>query len=290
MFSLLTAMLDAMLDLSEALGVATGAAKAAGEVLASRFRTPLRVRTKSSPRDLVTEVDLLAQEAIVKTIRTHYPEHRFITEEEGTENLGDPASPYAWIIDPLDGTTNFIHEKPEFATMIALAERSEDPAQPLAFLLGVIHLPLLGRTFTGGKGLGALVKNEPIRLRQTRGMMDAILCTNIVARARHFPDGTLATPVLVCGSIHDYGCAAMEMGAILLGENDGVFYDGVGLWDIAAGCLLLGEAGSRYRYEFREAGNVRGGVRCVASTRPIFEELCTFLFRDAGRRNGTLPR
>lgn len=274
-----------MLDLGAALDVAIAAAERAGAILTEHFGTPLDVHTKSSPRDLVTEVDGLAQEMIIETILKTFPDHGFITEETVGAKHAAPLqknrnAAYQWIIDPLDGTTNFIHGKREFATMIALAERREGG---LEFLLGVIHAPLLGQRFSGAKGLGAFANDRSITLRKTKDMVDAITSTNIAARAREFPDGTLATPILPCGSIHNYGCAAMEMGAILLGENDGVFYDGVGLWDIAAPCAILAEAGGKYHYELREAGDVRSGVRCVASTPPIFQELCMFLFRDARR-------
>mgnify|MGYP001585652235 CR=1 FL=1 len=323
-------------DLAHALSIAIAAAEAAEKILLKHFRKDLHISTKSSPRDLVTQVDREAQAAIIEVILKEFPDHGFITEEtvdsEHAARLQKNAqSRYQWIIDPLDGTTNFIHGKKEFGTMIALwecpnAANIDEPLKNTTPLLGIIHQPLEQRRFEGIRGKGAFVcldasallstsstsrvisrvtpstqcegciegsrlvtrhdttpKNiveNPLKLRITKNMLDAILCTNMVARGKPDEKDMLQVAVPYCGSLHNYGCAAFEQGAILLGENDGVFYDGVGLWDFAAAALLIEEAGGKVRWESKDPKDIRSKVRCVASTAPIFKELCAFLFGE----------
>ena len=275
-------------DLEKALTVATAAAKAAGKILEDHFQKPLTIKTKSSARDLVTEVDGLAQETIIETIFQKYPDHGFITEEVVGPRHAVPlqknaSSPYKWIIDPLDGTTNFTRGKKECGTIIALQENDE-------LVLGVMWLPFLGHLYTGAKGKGTFLNGKQIHLRKTANMIDAILCTNLIARAKEDAAGVLQISIPPCAFIHNYGCAAEEIGAVLRGENDGVFFDGVGLWDIAAGCVLLAEAGGKYCYTFKEHVDPAKGVLCVASTAPIFGELHNFLFPGGSPQNGTHTR
>lgn len=277
-----------MLDLDTALSVASTAAKSAGEILQSRFKTSLTIRTKSSARDLVTEVDGLAQEAIIGTILEAYPDHGFITEEVVGARHAVPIeknknSPYKWIIDPLDGTMNFTRGKKEFGTIIALEESDE-------IIVGVIFFPLIDQIFTGAKGQGAFCNGKQIRLRATRDMVDAVLSTNMVARAKEDGSGILQIATPYCASLHNYGCAAAEIAAVLLGQNDGIFYDAVGLWDIAAGCLLVAEAGGKYCYTLKDHADPRKGVTCVACTAPIFEELHTWFWPDEPQRTDTHTR
>ena len=263
-----------MLDLDEALDVAIEAAQAAGEILKSRFKTELKVSTKTSARDLVTEVDGAAQAAIVDVILNEYPDHGFITEEVASKDhaekfVENENSPFKWIIDPLDGTTNFVHGKPEHGTAIALSENDE-------LILGVIFQPSIDRLFSGAKGKSAFVDGSPVVLRDTKGMVDAVLCTCLVERGERDGDGNYRVKIPDCGSVHNYGCASYELGAVLLGQNDGAFFENVGFWDIAAGCLLISEAGGKHQIEL-DKKDPRRVRRCTASTEPIFDELCNFI-------------
>lgn len=259
-----------MIDLEKALRDAIAVAEAAGNLLKEAFerskKTALTIRTKSNARDFVTEVDGALQRFIVDRLTALYPNHRFIAEEEGADALGDPKSPYAWIIDPLDGTTNFIHGKPSFATMIALMEAGE-------IVAGVINMPMHGELFSARKGGGAFLNGKPVQLRRTRDMNDAIITTNMTHQLRPCTNGELHVALPLCAAVQNYGCAAEEMGEILRGGNDGVYYTGVGLWDVAPGCLMISEAGGRARWEFVDASNPRKGVNCVAGTREIFPEI-----------------
>ncbi len=251
--------------------VARQAAKAATDILTGEYhairsgKTSLKISTKSSAIDLVTDLDRRAQNIIIQEIQKHFPDHRFLAEEEGADALGDGESPYQWIIDPLDGTVNFIHGKAGFGSIVAVQKNGE-------ILAGAMHLPLLNQWYWGGRGEGAFANGSPVKLRPTRDLKDAILCCNVIHRARE-SKGVLRVTVPPCGSVENYGCAAEEIGEILMGHTDGIFFEGIRLWDIAAGFLLLHEAGGKMRYEPLEPGNPRGGYRAAASTAPIFDEL-----------------
>lgn len=260
------------LDLAQALEVARSAAHAGAEIAMRKRASRERLHVEEKEvTDYVTDVDRRAQNAIVTLLRKHYPDHRILAEETGAEHLGDPASPYCWIIDPLDGTKPYVHGKNEFACIIAL-QRNERG------ILGVMEMPALGTTYWGSQGEGAYRNGERITaLRPTRDLDDAILCTNMGGTSRG--SGKTATVTYPrCASLQNYGCAAVEMAHILNGWNDGVFFDGVHLWDVAPATLLIEEAGGRTRTELKDPRDPRGGVRCVASTKPIFDELCRFVF------------
>ncbi len=270
-----------MTDISphELLEISEAAADAAAALLRKEhehMRTTgdvrdLNVHMKMSPMDPVTAVDIAAQQRIISVIRKHFPTHRFLAEEEETVNIGDPQSPYVWIIDPIDGTINFIHGKENFGTIVAVAKDDE-------LLAGCMLLPMMEQRFTAAKGHGASVNGHPVQLRKTASMMDAILCSNITRRARPNGNGILQVSIPSCVSLQNYGCAAQEIGDMLLGWNDGVFFRGLRIWDIAAGFLMIAEAGGKYRYEWMEPGSPRNGLICLGTTAPIFEEVCSFVF------------
>jgi myo-inositol-1(or 4)-monophosphatase len=252
------------------------AATLSGKMLREAFENflasgKLSVKEKSFPGDLVTEVDAAVQRAVIDFLHARFPTHRFLGEEEGSDALGDPSDPHCWIIDPLDGTLNFVHGKPRFGTMIALQKGKTIDA-------GVIYRPMQDELFAAARGSGAMLNGKPVTLRRTTSMQDAVIAANIIHRAKSCTGGALHVSVPRCASVENYGNAAEEIGEVLLGRNDGVFFDGVGLWDIAAGCVLMEEAGGQVKWEWKDPKNPRGGVRAVLSTKEIFEELCDFLF------------
>ena len=229
----------------------------------------LDVRTKESATDLVTDVDGRTQELLIREIQKEFPDHRFLCEEQGAENLGDATCPYEWVIDPLDGTVNFVHGRNSFGTIVAVRKGDE-------ILAGAMELPLLELQFWGSRGGGAFQNGKPVKLRATASMNDAVFACNMMRRAKEVA-GTLRVSVPACASVENYGCAAEELGQVLLGCNDGVFYDGIRLWDIAVGFLLIEEAGGRTRMDAQEPENPRGGYRAAAATAPVFEELWEFV-------------
>ena len=260
-----------MTDTAALVGLAREAAASGADVLSRAFSAirdgseKLSVRQKTSPIDLVTDIDGRAQETIIAVIQSRFPDHRFLAEEEGADALGDPKCPYRWIIDPLDGTTNFIHGKEIFGSIVAVEKDGK-------LLAGAMNLPLLRHEYWGGKGTGAFFNGNPVKLRATRNLNDALLSCNLRHRAKE-QDGTLIVTVPPCGWIENCGCAAEELGAVLRGNNDGVFFDGVRIWDVATGFLMMEEAGGKVRYRFKDPDDHRSGLICAASTAPIFEEL-----------------
>lgn len=274
-----------MMHCKRALEVATKAANAAGALLEHKQSALLAggydaigVGTKSGPHDYASSADREAQEAIVAIIQKEFPDHRFLGEEGDTDHLGDPSCPYRWIIDPLDGTTNFIHGKPNYGTIIALEKSGET-------ILGVMTRPRFGETYTAIRGEGAHLNGTRCQLRKTLGMDDAIFSCNIAHRAVKKPDGTLSVPIPSCASIENYGNAIEEFAVVLKGWNDGVFFSGPKLWDTAAGCLMIEEAGGRSRTELKEKGNDRSGVLCAASTKEIFADVERFVFEELTMKN-----
>jgi myo-inositol-1(or 4)-monophosphatase len=273
-----------MLDLQLALQTAHAAADAARDVLVpawerhrdSRTSDAINIRTKSSERDFVTALDGEAQAAIIRVISAQFPTHRFIAEEEGADAIGDPKSPAAWIIDPLDGTSNFIHRKPNFGTLIALEWEGE-------IVLGLIVRHIANKRYDGIRDGTACCNGTPIRLRETKNMVDAIVCSNIMGQCKR--DGDVCSVRFpYCGSVENYGNATQEASEVLDGTNDAVVFHGVGYWDAAPGAFLIQLAGGRSRLEPMDKHNIRKGVRCVMSTKPIFPMLEKFLFEEESTR------
>ncbi|MDD4319404.1 MAG: inositol monophosphatase [Candidatus Peribacteraceae bacterium] len=262
-------MNKAPFDLRQALDVARRAAEAGADIAMRKRKggSALQIRSKRRA-DFVTDVDQAAQEAVIREIRSVFPAHRILAEEEGSDGLSNPDSPFRWIIDPLDGTTPYIHGKDDFGTIVALEQEGE-------IVVGMMVLPAKNLTFSGSRGGGVSVNGEPVLLRPTESMDDAILCTNTIQNYEENPV-TLRFPK--CAGLQNYGCAAMEFGEILLGHNDGLFFNGPHLWDAAAGCFLVREAGGRAKLELKDLSDQRGGVLCVATTKPIFGELEQFVF------------
>lgn len=226
----------------------------------------ISITTKESATDYVSEIDKQSQQLVIAAIQKHFPDHRFIAEEDGAQHLGDPNSPYEWIIDPLDGTLNFIHKRENFGSVVAVQKDGE-------LLAGSMDMPLLNQAFYGGKGLGAFYNDEPIVLRDTKGMTDAVLNCNTMRRAVQGEDGVYRATMPYCASIENTGCAVQEIGEMLRGKTDGAFFLGIRLWDIATGFLLVQEAGGKMKMEPLEPGNPATGYRCACGTEPIFDEL-----------------
>lgn len=259
------------IDVQKLTAVAREACDAACAYLVTEWEkwgdgNDIGIDTKTSATDMVTRVDGEAQQIVIDCIQKYFPDHRCIAEEDGAENIGDPNSPYAWIIDPLDGTLNFIHKRENFGAVVAVQKDDE-------LIAGAMSLPLLDQHFYGSKGGGAFYNDEPVKLRDTQGMTDAVLNCNTMRRATKGEDGIYRATMPYCASIENTGCAVQEIGEILRGKTDGAFFNGIRIWDVATGFLMMQEAGGTMRYEWLEEGNPRSGLRCACSTAPIFDEL-----------------
>ena len=218
------------------LNIAVKAARAAGNVIArhvDRIDT-LNIQTKER-NDFVSEVDHMAEQEIIRVIKRAYPNHGFLAEESGAQ--GD--SEFTWIIDPLDGTTNFLYGFPQFAVSIALqhGDRIEQ---------GVVYDPVKQELFTATRGGGATLNNRRIRVTQRAGLEGALLGTGIPFRKHQDLERYLETmKVLLPGTagVRRAGSAALDLAYVAAGRLDGFWEFGLHPWDMAAGILLIQEAG-----------------------------------------------
>lgn len=219
------------------LNIAVRAARAAGTVIGRGFenRGDLNVEQKGL-NDFVTKIDKEAELTIIGKIQDSYPDHSFIGEEGGAINNNPD---FTWIIDPLDGTTNFIRGIPHFAVSIALLHKGKlDQA--------VIFDPIRGELFTGSKGAGAQLNGYRIRANKNKDLSSSIVATAFPFRDRSRLEESLQQFTRIfsqVGDIRRSGSAALDLAYVAAGRYDGYWERGLKSWDMAAGELLVKEAG-----------------------------------------------
>lgn len=224
------------------LNTAIKAARRAGVIInrASLDLERLQVARKG-PKDYVTEVDQAAEEAIIDVLRTAYPDHGFLAEESGVH--GAPQTPeggqpeFQWIIDPLDGTTNFIHGFPVYAVSVALAHRGQ-------ITQAVVYDPSRNELFTASRGNGAFLNDRRIRVSGQIRYGDALIGAHVPGSAGGGSVSARFTGLLTeCASARRIGSTVLDLAYVASGRCDG--FCGVNLkpWDVAAGALLVLEAG-----------------------------------------------
>jgi myo-inositol-1(or 4)-monophosphatase len=249
--------------LGKELEAAIAAAKAAGEVLRNGFGQHQEVKYKGEV-DLVTKADENAEQTIKEILQETFPHYGMLAEESGSlEGEGDTR----WIVDPLDGTTNYAHGVPVFCTSIALEKDSE-------VVLGVVHDPVANEIYAAERGSGATLNGGPILVSHTDEPIRALLATG-------FPYDRNEVPValeifgqfaLRTQSMRRLGSAALDLCYVAAGRLDGYYERGIKVWDIAAGVLILREAGGKVTdYSGHELDLERGEV--VASNGPLHPDL-----------------
>ena len=223
------------------LNFAIQTARDAGHLLAERFGRALSISNKSE-LDLVTEADLASERLIIERIRTFYPRHSILAEESGASAPADRAaqSEWRWIIDPLDGTTNYAHGYPCFCVSMGLEHERK-------LELGVIYDPLRDELFTAERRQGASLNGRRIQVSQTRSLNSALLCTgfpyDVRERsefARHF-----ANFIMNAQAVRRDGSAALDLAYVACGRFDGFWEEGLHPWDVAGAVLMIEEAGGR---------------------------------------------
>lgn len=220
------------------LTIAKRAAYAAGTLIVNRFEQLNRINVQEkSPNNFVSEVDIAAEQLIVETIRASYPNHQIIGEE-GTHD-GDENSQYRWVIDPIDGTTNFIKGLPHFAISIAVYKNNKLEA-------GLVYQPITDEMFCASRGRGATLNDRKIRAAKTLPD-NAIITTGFPFK---HPDlmpkqiRCLKNILLVFPDIRRLGSAALDLCYVACGRVDGYYEFGLSEWDIAAGTLIAQESGA----------------------------------------------
>jgi len=225
-------------QLKRYLDVALSTARLAGDIQLERLKKTHEVKLKGVA-NLVTEVDLLCEKTIIERIGSEFPDHSFLAEEGGETA---PGSDHLWIIDPLDGTTNYAHRFPRFCVSIGLAIRGRVEA-------GVVLNPVAGETFTATRGGGALLNGEPISVSEVDKVEDALICTGFSydKGRRLSKDLEAYLKVLpMAQSLRRTGCAALDLCDVARGAFDGFWEHNLNAWDIAAGSLIIEEAGGKW--------------------------------------------
>ena len=234
--------------MNEYLEIALEAAKRAGKVLLDHLGK-VDVREKK-PRDLVTQADLDSQEMIEQLITERFPEHLFLGEESNTENsidfdpsdVGQFDAEYAWIVDPLDGTTNFVHQLRSFSVSIALTQNKVP-------IVGVVYDPLCDECFHAAKGEGAFLNGKRIEVSDCEQLHDAMVVTGFSPSVtKESIEAKRFLEVLgKAQTIRRLGSAALNLCFLACGRVDAYWASSLNAWDIAAGLLILSESGGKIR-------------------------------------------
>ncbi len=216
--------------------MAVAAAEAAGEVLRDGFGRQHRIEYKGEA-DLVTEADEKAEQKIEEVLREAFPNHGMLTEEGGeTEGQGNAR----WIVDPLDGTTNYAHGVPFFCTSVALEKAGE-------VVVGVVHDPMANETYAAERGDGATLNGEPARVSGTDEPARALLGTSFADRPAELEMGLdlFGRFAGLARGMRRLGSGALDLCYVAAGRLDGCYEQGFSAWDVAAGVLIVEEAGGK---------------------------------------------
>ncbi len=256
------------------LHVAVKAARRAGKtILRYRERLDQVLVTQKGRNDFVSQVDRMAEADIIDTIQAHYPSHAIVTAERDAQLSADPAQAECeWIIDPLDGTLNYLHSNPQFA--VAIAARQQGQLQH-----AVIFDPLRDELYSASRGQGAHLNNRRIRVTQQSQLARALLATGFSYQnpaaldpwLRHFK-----TLLLRAADIRRGGSAALELAYVACGRLDGYWQSGLAPWEIAAGSLLVREAGG-LTADFQGQQDFLHNGQVVAANQMIFNHLMVIL-------------
>ena len=239
------------------LNIAVKAARRAGGVInrASRDVEQIKVSAKRD-KDFVTEVDKAAEEAILGVLKEAYPDHAILAEESGASGDSD----YVWIIDPLDGTTNFIHGFPQYAVSIAQTHKG-------VLQHAVVYDPTRNELFTASKGAGAYLNDRRIRVSKRVKLNEVLIGTGFPFRYFEHVDaylGIFRDMMHKTAGVRRPGAAALDLAWVAAGRIDGFWELGLSPWDMAAGALLITEAGGLVgdlsgEQNYLETGNIVGG-------------------------------
>jgi myo-inositol-1(or 4)-monophosphatase len=258
------------------LNIAIRAARRAGEVIVRGMNRVHRLDIREKGQnDFVSEIDTQAEMEIIQTVRKSYPDHAFLAEESGASG-GSADSEFVWIIDPLDGTTNFLHGFPQFAVSIGVQRRGRMEH-------GVVYDPLRQELFTTSRGEGAQLDGRRIRVTAQIGLERALIGTGFPYRANlHWIDnymGMFKAVTQATAGIRRPGSAALDLAYVAAGRLDGFWELGLSPWDTAAGMLLITEAGGLVTTlrgeEYQQHGNILAGTPKVHA--PLLELLAPHL-------------
>lgn len=256
------------------LNIAVKAARRAAGIInrASMDLDQIEVRTKQ-PNEFVTEVDRAAEASIIETIREAYPDHAILAEESGA--LGE--SEHQWIIDPLDGTTNFIHGFPQYAVSIAYAQAG-------VVQHGVVYDPTRNELFTASRGRGAFLNDRRIRVSRKIRLNDSLVGTGFPYRAFEHADAYMKMfreLTEKTAGLRRPGAASLDLAYVACGRFDAFFEIGLAQWDFAAAALMVQEAGGLVSDFAGDADYFNTG-NIVAGTPKVFAQLMQVIQQHKG--------
>lgn len=223
------------------LDLAVQAAQQGGAVLKKYWGNLSEIKEKKFQGDLVTQADQQSEEVILKWISRHFPNHQILAEESGFYKQPSDHSDFIWAVDPLDGTTNYAHQYPMAAVSIGLIYRQEP-------ILGVVYNPFSEELYQAAKGLGATLNRQRIHVSQIRTLNQSLLATGFAYDRRETTDNNYAE---FCHFTHltqgvrRAGAASLDLAYVACGRLDGYWERGLKTWDIAAGAVLVTEAGGK---------------------------------------------
>jgi myo-inositol-1(or 4)-monophosphatase len=251
------------------LGIAVRAARRAGAIINRAARdVELLAVARKRHNDFVTEVDRAAETAVIEILHRAYPDHAILAEESGARQGQAGESEYTWIIDPLDGTTNFIHGFPQYAVSIGLRHKG-------ILTQGVIYDPTKNELFTATRGRGAYLNERRIRVSKRTQLAEALIGTGFPFRDFEGLDEYLAMfreLTARTAGIRRAGAAALDIAYVAAGRLDGFWEMGLSPWDMAAGALLVQEAGGLVG-DFRGEADYLSSGRIVCGNPKIFAQL-----------------
>lgn len=253
-------------EIEKALKVACQAAHESGKVLLRFWGNLSQVREKSSFSDLVTEADQESEKEIKSILQKAYPQHSILAEESGLELKSD--TEYLWAIDPLDGTTNYAHHFPVFCVSIALLQNQKP-------ILGVIYDPLRQELFQAAEGCGAYLNGVPLHVSTVQTLSKSLLATGFAydrqeSSDRNYPEFCHLTQLT--HGVRRLGSAAIDLSYVAAGRLDGYWERGLKIWDVAAGVLLVKEAGGEISSYDGSPFDIYSG-RVLATNGHIHQEL-----------------
>ncbi len=257
-------------ETSELLELAQRLARAAGAIQLEHYETILDVRTKSAAIDLVTNVDHACEAIIVETLSSERPEDAILAEEGGGSDR--PDATWRWIIDPLDGTTNYAHGYPRFCVSIGIEHQNEGA-------VGVVYDPLLDELYSAVRGRGASRNGEPIAVSTESDISRALIATGFAYDVRRSSEDNLnhfAAFVKTVRAIRRDGSAALDLCYVASGRIDGFWELKLHPWDVAAGNLIVQEAGGRVT-DLVGGPPLRSGLQTVASNGHLHDAVLNLL-------------
>ena len=256
------------MDFDRIKQVGISAAYKGAEVLQSYFGNITRVNKKGAV-DLVTEADLRSEEKVLSTIRATFPDHTILAEESGLK-AGTPDC--SWLIDPLDGTTNFAHQVPIFCISIAFATRDN-------ICIGIVLNPINGELFTASREGGAQCNGRPIRVSATSRLSDSLLVTGFPYNLREIFDPIItryASCLRAAQGVRRLGSAALDLCYVACGRFEGFWEQNLKPWDTAAGSLIAAEAGGHVT-DFSNRKFQVDGKEILATNGRIHDEMLSLL-------------